>query len=49
MSARLSLLLVNGNWWQRPIPGLLLCSPAADADDDQLYELLRETFASTLR
>ena len=42
------LLLVDGNWWQRPAPGVLLYSPAVMIDEIQMHELLRATFASSV-
>jgi hypothetical protein len=42
------LLLVDGNWWQRPAPGVLCYSPAVYVDEIQLHQLLRETFVSSV-
>ena len=41
------LLLVDGDWWQRPAPGVLLYSPSVLADEAMLARLLRDTFASS--
>jgi len=46
--AETQLLLVDGNWWQRPAPGVLFYSPAVYVDDIQLHQLLRETFVSSV-
>jgi hypothetical protein len=42
------LLLVDGNWWRRPAPGILFYSPAVYLDETQLHQLLRETFVSSV-
>jgi hypothetical protein len=41
-------LLVDGNWWRRPAPGILFYSPAVYLDETQLHQLLRETFVSSV-
>jgi hypothetical protein len=46
LRARVQLLLVEGDWWQRPSDGVMLYSPSLLADDAALEQLLRDTFAS---
>jgi hypothetical protein len=47
LSADTQLLLVEGNWWRRPTPGVLLYSPSVLADETLIERLRRGTFAGS--
>jgi hypothetical protein len=48
LDADINVLLVEGSWSQRPAAGLAFCSLSLKADDNQLYALLRKTFAASV-
>jgi len=49
VQARIVLLSVQGTWWRRQSPGVVLCSPDAAADPVMSQALMRDAFDSHVR
>ena len=49
VQAKITVLPVEGTWWQRIAPGVVFCSTAAALDRNVAHALLRDAFDSQVR